>query len=75
MEKIKNFAETHIPSETIKFIIKESGIETELKNSKLEEDLERLENVKELVSFVSKYDTFGDVSGLKCCLKKLLSSF
>lgn len=70
LEKIKNFAETHIPSETIKFIIKESGIETELKNSKLEEDLERLENVKELVSFASKYDTFGDVSGIEMLLEE-----
>lgn len=71
LEKINNFAQNHSVSETVKFAIKESGIEGELKNSKLEEDLERLENVKELVTFASKYDNLGSVEGLEVLLEEV----
>lgn len=71
LEKINNFAQNHLPSETVKFAMKESGIEGELKNSKLEEDLERLENIKELVTFASKYDNFGSVDGLEMLLEEV----
>lgn len=48
------------PSEIIKFIIKASGLEDALEKGG-DEDEERLENIKELVSFASKYDnTPGD---------------
>lgn len=65
LDKIKLFAETHLPSETVKFILKESGIEDELKKTKMEEDLERLENVKELVTFAAKYDGFPPLEGIE----------
>ncbi len=43
------------PSEVIKFIIKESGIEKELKDGDNEEK-ERLENMRELATLAIKYD-------------------
>lgn len=43
------------PSELIKFVIIESGIEIALKNGS-EEDKERLENSRELVTLAKKYD-------------------
>ncbi len=65
LDSIKDHAENHIPSETIKFLIKASGIEAELQGSKIEEDLERLENIKELVTFASKYDDFVGIEGIE----------
>jgi DNA helicase-2/ATP-dependent DNA helicase PcrA len=44
-----------MPSEIIKYIILESGIEKELKAG-TDEDLERLENIRELVTLSLKYD-------------------
>lgn len=43
------------PSEVIKFIIKRTGIEDHLINGD-EEDKERLENIRELVTLAKKYD-------------------
>ena len=43
------------PSELIKFVITRTGLEKTLRNG-TEEDMERLENVKELVSLAIKYD-------------------
>ena len=43
-------------SETIKFIMKRSGIEDALKEEKTEESLERLENLRELVTLASRFD-------------------
>lgn len=43
------------PSEVIQFIIKESGIEKDLKNGN-DEDRERLENMRELATLAIKYD-------------------
>lgn len=65
LDKIRDFAEDHLPSETIKFLIKTSGIEADLQKSNLEEDLERLENIKELVTFASKYDNFAGMEGIE----------
>ncbi|MCC2631140.1 MAG: ATP-dependent helicase PcrA, helicase / ATP-dependent helicase PcrA, partial [Candidatus Paceibacter sp.] len=53
---IKIKAETEKPSEIIKYIIKVSGIEQSLKQANTEEDQERLENIKELVTLATKYD-------------------
>jgi DNA helicase-2/ATP-dependent DNA helicase PcrA len=55
LEEINTYAQSHKISETIKFIVKSTGLETMLKNSS-EEDLERLENIKELATLAKKYD-------------------
>lgn len=43
-------------SDTIKFIMKRSGLETAYKEEGTEEALERLENLRELVTLASRYD-------------------
>jgi len=69
LDQIEEKAKTDKPSDVIKFIIKESGIEDEFKLSKKDEDEERLENIKELVSLGAKYDSFEPEEGIE----KLLS--
>ncbi|MEK7574796.1 MAG: UvrD-helicase domain-containing protein [Patescibacteria group bacterium] len=54
---IKEKALTEKPSQTIRHIIKESGIEAELRAGGNDE-AERLENIRELVTYASKYDVF-----------------
>jgi len=55
IKKIKQKLDDAPPSEAIKFVLKTTGIEKDLLN-KGEEGLERLENVKELVTLAKKYD-------------------
>ncbi len=55
LSDFENILITQRPSEAIKHIIKTSGIEDSLNTGK-EEDLERLENVMELVSLATEYD-------------------
>ncbi len=56
------------PSEVIKYIIKKTGIEEMYKTGK-ESDEEKLENVHELVTLATRYDTYSIEEGLE----KLLS--
>ena len=56
MVNIAKVAKTKKLSETIKFIMKETGLERHFKKSGTEEDLERLENLRELVSLTLRYD-------------------
>ncbi len=58
LEEIKTASQEKKLSECINFIIKISGLEEEYKNSGEEGDA-RLENAYELVSFASRYDSFG----------------
>ncbi|MFT7328206.1 MAG: DNA helicase-2/ATP-dependent DNA helicase PcrA [Crocinitomicaceae bacterium] len=55
LDQIYEFAQTNEPSETIKYIIKYSGLEKKL-NDGNDDDKERLENMKELVTYANKYD-------------------
>ena len=55
LDEIYDFAQSNEPSETIKYIIKHSGIEKKL-NEGNDDDKERLENMKELVTYATKYD-------------------
>ncbi len=54
MLEINAYAKEHKIHETLAFIMKRSGIEEELRNDG-EEGLERLENIRELVSLGTKY--------------------
>jgi DNA helicase-2/ATP-dependent DNA helicase PcrA len=64
-EKIKNSK----TSEVIKFVVKKSGIENELKTG-TEEDIERLENIKELATLALKYDNLADGAGIEKLLEE-----
>ena len=76
--KINNFYETleeiaeKIKSEkasaVIKFVVKKSGIETELQSG-TEEDVERLENIKELATLALKYDNLENGTGVEKLLE------
>lgn len=68
LENIRNYADTHSPSESIKYVIKESGLEEELGRGS-SDDQERLENMKELVTLATKYDTLQQGVGLEKLLE------
>ncbi len=68
LSKIQKVATTSKPSDTVKYVIKETGIETELSTGS-EEDMERLGNVKELATIASNYDLLSPEEGIE----KLLS--
>ncbi|MCE9517911.1 ATP-binding domain-containing protein, partial [Candidatus Nomurabacteria bacterium] len=73
LDSIKEYADTHTPSETIKYVIQKSGLEQELANGTTDEQ-ERLENMKELVTLATKYDaiTKEGAEGSTLAMEKLL---
>ncbi len=56
LENIREYSDIHTPSETIKFVIQKSGLEDELSKGTSDEQ-EHLENMRELVTLATKYDT------------------
>ena len=64
LKKIREKIETHKPGEVLLFTIIESGIKKSLEEGS-DEDLERLENIKELVSLSQKYDFLGGSAGIE----------
>ncbi|MCI5051460.1 MAG: UvrD-helicase domain-containing protein [Candidatus Pacebacteria bacterium] len=59
LDAIYEYAQTNEPSETIKYIIKHTGFEKKLGEGN-DDDKERLENMKELVTYAKKYDDLDD---------------
>jgi DNA helicase II / ATP-dependent DNA helicase PcrA len=68
LEEIKEKISTAKTSEIIKFVVKKSGIEQEL-SSGTEEDIERLENIKELATLALKYDNLSNGMGVEKLLE------
>lgn len=68
LEEIKNVIEKQKTSDVIKFVVKKSGIEAEL-GSGTDEDLERLENIKELATLALKYDNLENGTGIEKLLE------
>ncbi|NVN97064.1 UvrD-helicase domain-containing protein, partial [Candidatus Nomurabacteria bacterium] len=66
LENIHEYIDTHKPSEIIKYIIEKSGLEDELSHG-TNEEMERLENMKELVTLAIKYD--GQEDGIEKLLE------
>ena len=64
LQKIRLNADSTPPSELLRMVIVESGMERELKEDKLEGG-ERLENLAELVSLASRYDKLKAPEGLE----------
>ncbi|MGI9118387.1 MAG: ATP-dependent helicase [Minisyncoccia bacterium] len=60
---INAYATINPPSEVLRYIVQTTGIETELKAGS-SEDIERLENIKELVTLAQKYDEYPIEEGL-----------
>lgn len=69
MMDIADEARTKPMSETLKFIIKRTGIETELKKNGTEEDLSRLENLQELVSLGKRYDEMSPEAAVEALIE------
>ncbi len=63
MADIKRVAEQEKPSVTIKYIVERSGLANALKAGG-DDDLERLENVRELATLATKYDDLGPEEGI-----------
>ena len=68
LEEIKEKIQTSKTSDVIKFVVKKSGIEQEL-SSGGEEDMERLENIKELATLALKYDNLENGKGAEKLLE------
>ncbi|MFA6430611.1 MAG: UvrD-helicase domain-containing protein [Candidatus Paceibacterota bacterium] len=69
LERIKNEAEKEKPSDIIKFIIRETGLELELQKG-TEDDKERLENMRELATLAVKYDHLPRPEGIEKLLEE-----
>lgn len=63
IDNIRQFINSHSTQETLKYVLEHSGLEKALRNS-TEEDLERLENIKELVSLAEKFNHLSGEEGL-----------
>ncbi len=64
LAEIKNMAENLKVSEALRFTIRASGLEAKLKNG-TEEDKERYENMQELVTLATKYDSLTRGEGIE----------
>ncbi|MDO8579283.1 MAG: 3'-5' exonuclease, partial [bacterium] len=63
LDDIKKKSETEKTSALVKFVIKRTGMEELFKNG-TDEDLERLENVRELATLATKYDFLPPTDGV-----------
>lgn len=68
LEEIKEKIQDSKVSDVIKFAVKRSGIENELMTG-TDEDTERLENIKELVTLALKYDALENGAGVEKLLE------
>lgn len=68
LEEIKDHIQSDKASQVIKFVVKKSGIEHELGNG-TEEEMERLENIKELATLALKYDNLENGMGIEKLLE------
>ncbi|MBL4644569.1 MAG: UvrD-helicase domain-containing protein [Candidatus Pacebacteria bacterium] len=68
LSAIRKSALTERPSETIRFTVQKSGLEVKLKGG-TEEERERLENIKELATLASKYDSMEPEEGIERLLE------
>ena len=72
--EIRNFAEKSediTMSEIVKFTIEKSGYEEHLTEKKTEDDMERLSNIYELVTFAQKYDGFETSEAIEKFLEEV----
>lgn len=69
MMDIAKTAQTQRLSETIKFIMKRTGIEALYKDEGTEEALERLENLRELVTLAIRYDDIPPTEAVELLLE------
>ncbi len=64
LNSIKEKIDSAKPSEVIRFVMKKTGMEEFLENSS-DDDKERLENIKELVTIATRYDHLDSPEGIE----------
>jgi DNA helicase II / ATP-dependent DNA helicase PcrA len=64
LARIREAALSQKPSDLVRFVITEAGFKSAFEKGG-DEDMERLENVEELVTLAAKYDEFGNEEGLE----------
>jgi DNA helicase-2/ATP-dependent DNA helicase PcrA len=69
IREIKEFSAKNTVSQIVAFALQKSGLELMYKESGDAEDIERLENLRELVTHSLKYDVFGGDVGLQKMLE------
>lgn len=69
MQDIADHARTEVISKTLKFIISRTGLETHFKKSGTDDDLERLENLRELVSLAVRFDELNPEDAVEALLE------
>jgi len=69
LSDIRDVMRTEPIAETLKFIIKRTGLETEFKKSGTEEDFARLENLQELVTLALRYNELGPEEGVEALIE------
>jgi DNA helicase-2/ATP-dependent DNA helicase PcrA len=69
MQDIADHARTQPVSKTVTFIMKRTGIEADLRKNGTEEDLERLENLRELVTLALAYEEKGPEEGVEALME------
>lgn len=69
MQDITDHAKTEKLSETLKFIMKRTGLETDFKKNGTEDDLARLENLRELVTLALRYDDLDPEEAVEALLE------
>ncbi len=57
---LKVYAQNHQPSEIVRYAIENSGLKSELLSERNTENMERIANMEELVTFASRYDGVAD---------------
>lgn len=67
LDRIKNIATTQKPSDTVKYIIRETGMEAAYRSGGSEEQ-EKLENLRELATVATQYDALPPEEGIEALL-------
>lgn len=68
LDSIREYTDSHSPSESIKYVIQKTGLEDELSRG-TSDDVERLENMRELVTLATKYDSMPQGIGIEKLLE------
>jgi len=67
LENIAGEIKIRKPSETVKYIIKKTGLDEHL-GKQSDEDIDRLENMRELVTLAKKYDSQEPLEGIEALI-------
>ncbi len=67
---IQDYGQNHTTSETVRYVIERTGIYKQYTDSGTSEDVDRLENLEELVTVATKYDEYPPNEGMQALLEE-----